>query len=67
MKAAEIRELSKDEMLRKVDELEQELMNLRFQQEINQLENTSRIPKSKKEVARIKTILTEKLSKGELQ
>jgi large subunit ribosomal protein L29 len=65
MKVSEIREMSRDEMLKKVDELGQELLNLRFQQEINQLENTSRLDQTKKDVARIKTILNEKIRKGE--
>jgi len=39
MKASEIREMTTDEMLRKVTDLKQELFNLRFQHAIGQLEN----------------------------
>ena len=59
MKASEIRELSLDETRRKVDELKQELFNLRFQHEIGQLESPQKIKQTKRTIARMRTILRE--------
>jgi large subunit ribosomal protein L29 len=59
MKASEIRALSRDEMEQKLTELKHELFNLRFQHEIGQLENSSKLKQTKKEIARIQTVLGE--------
>ena len=56
MKAAEIRELSSAELDQKLSDLKSELLNLRFQHAINQLENPMRIKAVKKDIARVKTI-----------
>lgn len=65
MKVSEIREMSAEDLNNKLKELKSELFNLRFQLAINQLENPMRIKAVKKDIARIKTILTEKeLSKS---
>ena len=63
MKASEIRELNKDELSEKLSGLKKELFNLRFQLAINQLENPKRLAAVKKDIARIKTILTENENK----
>ncbi|MBW2092299.1 MAG: 50S ribosomal protein L29 [Deltaproteobacteria bacterium] len=60
MKASELRDLSLEELLEKERELQEELFNFRFQNATNQLENTSRIPLTRKEIARVKTIIREK-------
>lgn len=60
MKSSEIRELSVVELNEKLSALKAELFNLRFQHAINQLENPLRLSVVKKDIARIKTILTEK-------
>jgi large subunit ribosomal protein L29 len=60
MKASELRVLSKEELLKKLNDLKEELFNLRFQHARGQLENTSRIRIVKKDVARIMTVLREK-------
>jgi large subunit ribosomal protein L29 len=57
MKASEIRALSDGEMLRKVDDLKQELFNLRFQHETGQLENPQKMKQTKRDIARVKTII----------
>lgn len=57
MKASEIKDLSMEEMLRKVDDLKQELFNLRFQHETGQLENPQKMKKTKRDIARVKTII----------
>jgi len=57
MKPSEIRELSMEEKLRKVDDLKQELFNLRFQHEVGQLENPQKMNLVKRDIARVKTII----------
>ncbi len=62
MKSSEIqkiRELSAAELEKKLQDLKEELFNLRFQHAINQLENPMRLKAVKKEIAIIKTILRE--------
>ncbi len=59
MKASELRKLSKKELEAKLKELKAELFNLRFQLAVNQLENPMRISAVKKDIARVKTILTQ--------
>ena len=54
-----IREMSVEEMDNRLDELKKELFNLRFQHAINQLENPMRLAAVKKEIAVIKTIMSE--------
>ena len=56
----EIRELSNEEILSKIEESKEELFNLRFQQATGSLEKTSRINELRKLVARMKTILRER-------
>ena len=59
MNASEIRELTVDEMQRKLIDLKQELFNLRFQHEIGQLENPRKIKETKQDVARLQTVIRE--------
>ena len=59
MKPSEIREMNLDEMQIKVSELREELFNLRFQHEIGQLENPQRMKQTKKDIARMQTIIKE--------
>lgn len=56
----EIRELSNEEILSKIEETKAELFNLRFQQATGSLEKPSRIHELRKLVARMKTILRER-------
>ena len=56
----EIRELSNEEILSKIEETKEELFNLRFQQATGSLEKPSRITELRKLVARMKTILRER-------
>ena len=56
MKAAEIKALSADQRAAKLAELKEELFNLHFQQDINQLDNPMRIKAVRKDIARIKTV-----------
>lgn len=60
MKASELRDLSPAELHKKIEELNQELFNFRFQLHTGHLENSSRIPAVKKDIARVKTVLRQK-------
>jgi large subunit ribosomal protein L29 len=60
MKAKEIRDLTTAEILRKVDDLKQELFNLRFQLATGQLDNPMRIREVRRNIARAKTALRER-------
>lgn len=60
MKAKEIREMSAEELNKKLSSLKEELFNLRFQHSINQLDNPHKIADVKKDIARVMTILREK-------
>ncbi|MDY6844962.1 MAG: 50S ribosomal protein L29 [Thermodesulfobacteriota bacterium] len=59
MKAAEMREMYQEELLRMKKDLNEELFNLRFQKAMSQLSNPMRIRHVKKELARVQTILNE--------
>ena len=60
MKFNEIIEMADMELNQKLAELKSELFNLRFQLEINQLDNPMRIKEVKKNIAQIKTVLRER-------
>jgi len=60
MKVNEIRELSNQELQNKVQELKEELFNLRFQMATGQQENTMRLGVVRKSIARIKTVQRER-------
>lgn len=60
MRNEEIRKLSVLELNDKVLELKKELFELRFQQATGQLEQPKKLKETKKTIARIKTIITEK-------
>jgi len=57
VKAKELRDLTKEELILKESELPQEVFNLRLQKAAGQLANTAGIVKAKKDLARVKTIL----------
>ncbi len=60
MKASELREMTRQELLQEERELKAELFKLRFQLATNQLENPMRIREVKRSIARVKTIIREK-------
>lgn len=60
MKASELRGLSDQELLEKLEDAKRQLMNLRFQLAIGQLDNKSKIMETKRDIARIKTIIRER-------
>lgn len=63
--AEKIRELENATIEEKIVELKQELFNLRLQAAVGKLENTAQIGKIKKQIARMKTILTERANAAE--
>ena len=60
MKTDEIRKLSDEDLIKKETELREELGNLAFQHQLRPLEDTSRLKKLKKDIARIRTVVNEK-------
>ena len=67
MKAEEIRALSTDEIISRLDETREELMNLRFQQATGELVDFTRIRHSRRLVARFLTILKERERESALE
>ncbi len=65
LKAADLRQLSPSELESRLDELKEELFNLRFQREVGQLEDANRIRITKRNIARVKTVLREKQLEAE--
>ena len=61
MKASELQKLTAEDLKAKAQELEQELFNVRFQLHTGRLENSARISAIRKQIARVNTIITEKL------
>ena len=62
MKISEFRASSDDELQEKVGDLKKEAFNLRFQKASGQLENTARERQDRRDIARVKTVLLERLS-----
>ena len=60
MKANEIRKMSSEDLNNKVNELKNELFNLRFRLVTGQLDNPSSIKSVKRDIAKVKTIIRER-------
>ena len=60
MRAREIRELSDEELAKRLAESREELFNLRFQAATGALENTARLTLAKRDIARLLTDQTER-------
>ena len=60
MKAKEIKNLSVEELTKKLEGLKKDLFMLRMQHATNQLDNPLKIASVKKDIARVKTIIREK-------
>jgi large subunit ribosomal protein L29 len=63
MRAKEFREMSRDELLQKEHDLKEELFNLKFQRATGQLENLMRVTHVKRDIAKVKTVLRERMGK----
>jgi large subunit ribosomal protein L29 len=60
MKAVELRELTLDELINREEELTEELTRLRMQLSIKRLDNPLQVRVVKRDLARVKTIITER-------
>ena len=60
MKAKELKNLSVEELTKKLDDLKKDLFMLRMQHATNQLDNPMQLSAVKKDIARVKTIIREK-------
>jgi large subunit ribosomal protein L29 len=60
MTPVEIRNMNNDELIKLLEEKKRTLMNLRFQNAMGELRDFSLIQKTKRDIARIKTILRER-------
>lgn len=60
MKASVFFDMGNDELTERLDELKQELFNLRFRLATGQLENHMKLHECKKDIARIKTIIRQR-------
>lgn len=65
MKVAEIRELSVDELRKKISITKSDLADLNLKHSLNQLENPIMIRNLRREIARMETIITEKMKEAE--
>ena len=63
MKASEIQELSLEEMEKKMLTLKETYFNLRFQHGTGQLENPSVLAQTRKDIARVKTVIRQMQTK----
>jgi large subunit ribosomal protein L29 len=64
VKATAVREMGPDEIRTRVGELREELFNLRFRNTMKQLDNPLKIRESRREMARLLTVLKEKERAG---
>ena len=60
VKAGAMRDMTAEEILQRVGELREELFNLRFRNTMRQLDNPLKIRESRREMARLLTVLREK-------
>ena len=62
MKKKEIKKQSKDEIIKNIDKLKKDLFNFRFQKINGQIKSAAKISETKKNIARLKTILGVKVN-----
>jgi len=62
LKKQEIKKLSKDEIMKNINKLKKDLFNFRFQKINSQVTNPAKIGETKKTIARLKTLLKEKIN-----
>jgi large subunit ribosomal protein L29 len=60
MKAGKVREMGLEELRTKERELQEQLFRLRVQQSIGQLDNAIKLRQTRRDIARVKTVLREK-------
>ena len=62
MKKKEIKKLSKDEALKNIEKFKKDLFNFRFQKMNSQITNPAKISETKRNIARLKTIIKGKVN-----
>lgn len=67
MKASEVRILTDEQLVERLDELREEWRQLRFDQAVGRLQNTKRIWQIRRDIARIKTIAREREIDAEIE
>ena len=60
MKVDKVREMSADELAARERELQEQLFRLRFQKSIGQLDNALKIRETRRDIARVKTVLRQR-------
>ena len=60
MKKNELKKLTKDQILKNIEKFKKDLFNFRFQKINGQIKNPSLIRETKKNIARLKTLILEK-------
>jgi large subunit ribosomal protein L29 len=60
MKIHEIKEMKTEEIIQRIKEEEQSLVDLRFSHQLKQLTNTAKIKNVKRDIARLRTVLQER-------
>ncbi|OAT81152.1 50S ribosomal protein L29 [Desulfotomaculum copahuensis] len=60
MKSKELWEMTNEELLKKLDDSKDELFKLRFRLATNQLDNPMKIKETRRDIARVKTIIRER-------
>lgn len=67
MRISDVRELNDTELLKELGDQERALMNLRFRKATMQLTNTNELGNTRKAIARIKTVIRERLITANLE
>ena len=67
MKAKDIRNLTEDQINKKIADLKEELFNLKFQAALGNIEKPARMNEIKRTIARMKTVITEKETASKAQ
>ena len=60
MKAVELRELTPEELVQQEMDLKRKLFNLRFQRASGELDNSAELTKTRKDIARVMTVISER-------
>ncbi|MGB5894189.1 MAG: 50S ribosomal protein L29 [Ignavibacteriaceae bacterium] len=63
MKIHEIRELKTEEIIRRIEEEERNLVDLRFSHQVKELTNTAKLKLVKRDIARMKSVLYDRAGK----
>jgi large subunit ribosomal protein L29 len=66
VRTSELRDLSDNELIRRLNDTRKELFNLRFQAATGALENSARVRGAKRDIARILTVQNERIREREL-